>query len=474
MEIARTESEAPESGAAVAAPPEGDATDLFRELFDKLYSRLLILKRGPLDPEEAQDALQSAFLALQQRRRTDGFWPKSPADWLLRVAVNQARKAWSMRRRFASLDATVPPSPREPCSAAVRAASLLVRAELGCAVWKALRDLPSEARLIVELHVLEDMTFPAIARRLCVNMERVKKACRRALLRIRERLDRYASRPDEARPSSSPLLRPGDRFRGYVVLERIGRGGMSDVYLTRDETHGRFVALKVLRSASRGALDRLRREARIDGLLRHPGIADVYAAGRHAGRSYVAMRFIDGEPIDRTPRPIPAQIALVRDAARAVHHAHGRGIVHLDVKPANLLVDREGRVHVTDFGLAREIRCTGRPSIPLLGTVVGTPEFMSPEQARGDASTIGFRSDVYGLGATLYALLAGRPPFVRESLGDLLMHVIRGRPAPLTQINPLVSPELRLLVERAMARDPAERFASAAEFADELDVFSAE
>src|SRR5205814_1548558 len=167
--------------------------------------------------------------------------------------------------------------------------------------------------------------------------------------------------------------------------------------------------------------------------------------------------------------PMLSALAMIRDAAHALSYAHEQGVVHRDVKPGNLMVDGKGRVFLTDFGLAKEVVANAGTQISITGTTFGTPQYMSPEQARGEHKKIDGRSDVYSLGATLYMLLAKRPPFTSTNLATLLLEVLDKKPPPLSRFNREISPELQMLVERAMAKDPAKRFPTMAAFAKALD-----
>jgi len=247
----------------------------------------------------------------------------------------------------------------------------------------------------------------------------------------------------------------------YEMVREIGRGGMGVVYEVIDHQLGRHCALKML-GAGAGADDegrrRFAREALAAARLRHPHIAAVY----DATPDYITMQLIDGEPIGAEPAIAPRlAVELVRDAARALHHAHEQGIVHRDVKPSNLLV--EGRhVYVVDFGLARAIDVAS--SVSLSGVVVGTPAFMPPEQALGQADRVDARSDVYGLGATLYHCIAGAPPFTARDLPALLRRVVEDDPKPVARDR-----DLDVVLAKCLAKEPERRYQSARELAEDLD-----
>jgi hypothetical protein len=256
----------------------------------------------------------------------------------------------------------------------------------------------------------------------------------------------------------------------YIMVSEVGRGGMGRVYRAWDENVGRWVALKVIDTEDLADRERFVREAQIAGRLSHPSIATVFHAGEEDRLGYIAMQFIDGWPIDAQPLPLLSALALIRDAAQALSYAHEQGVVHRDVKPGNLMVDGQGHVYLTDFGLAKEVVAeSAGAQLSITGTTFGTPQYMSPEQARGEHKKIDGRSDVYSLGATLYALLAHRPPFISKNLATLLLEVLDKTPPRVSRFNREISPELEMLVERAMAKEPGKRFPSMAAFTVALD-----
>jgi WD40 repeat protein/tRNA A-37 threonylcarbamoyl transferase component Bud32 len=290
-------------------------------------------------------------------------------------------------------------------------------------------------------------------------------------------LEAQGGGPGERR-SGPPLapLRQGDAIGSYEVLGEVARGGMGAVYRARHRKLGRTVALKVILAgvaATEVERRRFEREARLVASLDWPGICPVYEVGEHGGVLYMALKLIEGEPIDRVPLgPAPARRAaeLVETAARAVAHANERGIIHRDLKPSNVLVDAAGHPWVVDFGLAR---LEGQQSATLTGQgeLLGTLRYMAPELARGESSQADARVDVYGLGAILYRLLTGEPAFLAASSAVLLRQVLEEDPvSPSTRV-PSLPRDLETICLRAMEKDPARRYPSAAALADDLRRF---
>ncbi len=273
-------------------------------------------------------------------------------------------------------------------------------------------------------------------------------------------------RPPEVEAASAE---PKNSLGAYILVREVGKGGMGRVYHAWDENVGRYVAVKVIDTEDVGDRERFVREAQIAGRLHHPSIATVFQAGEQGTRGYIAMQFIEGGAIDAQKLSLLPLLALVRDAAHALCYAHEQGVVHRDVKPGNLMVDGKGQVFLTDFGLAKEVVGNVTAQLSITGTTFGTPQFMSPEQARGEHKKIDGRSDVYSLGATLYALLARRPPFTSTNLATLLLEVLDKTPPPVSKFNKEISPELEMIVEKAMAKEAHRRYPTMAAFAQALD-----
>ena len=256
----------------------------------------------------------------------------------------------------------------------------------------------------------------------------------------------------------------------YDTGELLGEGGMGEVYRAFDAVLQRPVALKFLRREDPKLIERLLREARAQAKVEHELVCKVYDVGELDGRHYIAMQLIEGERLDLAAKrmSLEQRVIVVREVAEAVHAAHCVGLVHRDLKPNNILVEWSGpkpKPFVTDFGLARDAQ---DKSLTLTGEAVGTPPYMAPEQARGELHRIDRRTDVYALGAMLYELLAGRPPFVGKSALQTLFNVVQTEAVPLRTIDKTVPRALEIIVFRCLEKEPQRRYDSARELAEDL------
>ena len=259
----------------------------------------------------------------------------------------------------------------------------------------------------------------------------------------------------------------GSEMPRYEILNELGRGGMGIVYRAWDPQLGREVALKLLLERadnSADARERFLREAQLASRLSHPNIVAVHDTGEWMGQTYLAMQLVVGTTIEKAGLGLRAQLGALRDAARALDYAHREGIVHRDVKPANLMVDADGRVYVTDFGLARRTDVSSRMTVT--GVMMGTPSFMPPEQALGKPADA--RSDVYALGATMYDLMSGRPPFTGTDALKVMKQVSEDDPPPPRQHRPDLPSAVEKIILKAMEKDPAHRYPTAGELADDI------
>jgi serine/threonine-protein kinase len=262
-------------------------------------------------------------------------------------------------------------------------------------------------------------------------------------------------------------LATGEPFGRFLIVKDLGAGGMGRVVLAVDTLSGRRVALKLLLRSLPEDYLRFAREARLARELSHPHIVPILDAGETAGQPWIAFAYVEGPTLRDHAPPLAERVDVAIKVARALGHAHRCGVVHLDVKPENVLVDRDGEPKLTDFSLARHYGSETRP-ITREGVVAGTVWFMSPEQAgaRGD---LGPESDVFSLGATLYTYFTRVIPFPGSRIDDVLNKIETAAPAPPRQLEPAISQALEAVLLCALEKDPKNRYRNGDEMADDLE-----
>ncbi len=270
-------------------------------------------------------------------------------------------------------------------------------------------------------------------------------------------------------------------FGEYEILEKLGAGGMGVVYKARQKKLNRIVALKMIRSgelANSSDVQRFEAEAKAAAKLSHPGIVSVHEVGIHDGHHFYTMDYVEGGNLSQLHRdePVAAKhaVKLVRQLAESMHYAHSKGIIHRDLKPANILLNANGEPRITDFGLAKRIRDEDESQSPTMtesGQILGTAGYMSPEQASGKSRLVGPSSDIYSLGAVLYALLTSRAPFVGETPSHTIMQVLQSEPISPRKLNPSVPRDLETICLKCLEKEPHKRYGTAKLFADDLSRF---
>jgi TolB-like protein/Tfp pilus assembly protein PilF len=270
---------------------------------------------------------------------------------------------------------------------------------------------------------------------------------------------------------TSPMLMD---FGDYELLEQIGRGGQGVVFRARQKSLNRTVALKVINLgqwATKAHVKRFRREAEAAARIEHPCIVPIYEVGERDGSCYFSMKFVEGGQLDEVARREPMQprraAELIAKVARTIHYAHERGILHRDIKPGNILLDAKGEPHLTDFGLARLVE--SESSVTQTLDVLGTPSYMAPEQAVGNNAAVSNATDVYGLGAVLYQLLTGQPPFAGGTTYETIKLLEDTEPRPLRLLNPKVDRDLSTICLKCLEKDPKRRYSSALALAEDLE-----
>jgi WD40 repeat protein len=280
-------------------------------------------------------------------------------------------------------------------------------------------------------------------------------------------------------PGSAPCEPPPAQVPGYELLAELGRGGMGIVYKAHHKTLNRIVALKMILAGGHAGpleLQRFRQEAEAVARLQHPNIVQIHEIGAHAGLSYLALEYVDGGTLAQktagVPQPPREAARLVELLARAVQHAHQNGIIHRDLTPGNVLLSADGAPKLTDFGLARSVHDPQK--ITATGAIVGTPGYLAPEQAQGDPTGVSPATDVYSLGAILYSLVTGRPPFQASSPLKTILETVAREPVPPNRVRPGIPFDLETICLRCLHKEPGRRYATAADLAEDLRRFLAD
>jgi serine/threonine protein kinase len=283
--------------------------------------------------------------------------------------------------------------------------------------------------------------------------------------------DRASESQDKKTARAAELL---GELGDYELLEEVGRGGQGVVFRARQTSLNRTVALKVIglgQWASKAHLKRFRREAEAAASLEHPGIVPIHEVGERDGSCYFSMKFIEGGQLDeivrREPMPIRQAAEFIAKVARIVHYAHEHGILHRDIKPGNILLDAKGEPHLTDFGLARLLETESTVTRTL--EVLGTPSYMAPEQALGENAAVSKATDVYGLGAVLYQLLTGHPPFAGGTTYETIKLLLDTEPRQPRLWNPKIDRDLSTICIKCLEKEPQRRYSSALALAEDLE-----
>jgi serine/threonine protein kinase len=280
-------------------------------------------------------------------------------------------------------------------------------------------------------------------------------------------------RADGPPPQLAELQKDPEKIvQQYVLVELLGKGGMGQVWKAWDTKLLRWVAIKFLTLNDEESIKRFDREAHLAARLRHPNIAAIYDLGQEKDRHYLVMDFVDGVSMGKARLEMRPAIEAIAKCARALEVAHEAGVIHRDLKPENLMITPAGWPYVMDFGLAKSVEAESNLSVS--GDVMGTPSFMSPEQARGEIDQLDARTDIYSLGATLYALLTGQRPFAGKTTMEILMKVVNGDLVPPRKHKPELPVPVEAIILKAMEKDRERRYPTASAFADDLERFLAD
>jgi serine/threonine-protein kinase len=366
---------------------------------------------------------------------------------------------------------------RIPPRTADRLQRLLKAEEDDAKVWLALRrGLLSDEQIneaLVELVASPEAASDEVPRRLRdIILARgwLKTSDLDALIEV-ERRSEFETRAREAKPPAEVEIAMGDparRVAEFVLVEPLGHGGAAIVWRAWDLELRRWVAIKVpswpVDSLERR--ERFRREAQAAARLTHPSIVPVHRVAEDQGRPYIVMQLVEGRTLAELRLPLDKAVRVMETVARAVGYAHEQGVLHRDLKPGNMMLDRQGRVWIFDFGLAHLFE--DERKLTATGAVTGTASYMSPEQARGQPGARQASADIYSLGATLYELVTGRPPFEGDTFVEILDRVVRIDPVPPRRLVPRLPRDLDTIILKALEKDPGRRYRTAEDFAEDL------
>jgi WD40 repeat protein/tRNA A-37 threonylcarbamoyl transferase component Bud32 len=422
-------------------------------------------------PSLTDDSTLADLLLRWQRHRAEGR-EVAPAE----LCPDRPDLLPELERRIAALHATETVSHYSPVPAQPATVSYQPPREPA----RAIRDEISSAggavsALLVHWQEQRDQGITISAEELCRDCPEHRPEVERRIQRLQAFYDALnTSDSGSGSPAARKATPPS--IRGYEILGELGRGGMGVVYQARQIKANRVVALKMILAgghADEHDLARFRNEAEAVAHLQHPNIVQIYEVDEADDCPFFSLEFCPGgnlaTKINHTPQPPPEAAQMLETLARAVQVAHGAGIIHRDLKPANVLLQTDGTPKVTDFGLAKKLDAAA--GLTASEAVMGTPSYMAPEQARGRTKEIGPAADIYALGAILYEMLTGRPPFQAATLGELLHRVTHDEPVPPRQLQPGVPRDLQTICLKCLHKDPARRYASAGALAEDLAAF---
>jgi serine/threonine-protein kinase len=274
--------------------------------------------------------------------------------------------------------------------------------------------------------------------------------------------------PSDPEEVTRAAANPANVLGKYVLVAQLGKGAMGVVHKAWDRGLRRWVAIKILLATNDPDLVlRFRREAETAASIQHPNIVPIYDVGEEGGRPYLVMKFVDGSMLAGMSLSLEQAVSVTLQAAKGVAHAHEREVVHRDMKPANIMIDGSGHVYVMDFGLAKDLYNNAALTRP--GTIMGTPSYMAPEQAGGNTDQVDRASDVYALGAILYELVTGKPPFESDRVMETIRKVIEDPVVPPSKLRRDTPPALEAVIMKALSKDKKQRYPDAGALAKALE-----